>query len=285
MSNLFSMTNVVVNDEFRRQHPTYTAKTKTVALNDLIASVAASNPLWTFTTHNWQSMAYRTEVMVTRFKVSHDGVYLGTIAYGYNRGRDGFCIGNERISEKLERGNETFTSDPKKALQIIKKMFGKPDAQEQLKATTNKASEILMSAYRVKQRKIANNDHTINAKMIEFAEGVGAVQFALHLTQRNDNTTIAIMQDNDVLKTEMLTVEGVKDAFDNDKVSMVIVVDKNYVVKTGDNVQLYDDNTLPEHIRGKLGLLKLVEDEQVVTGIGCRVSVNAFVVVLDEPHS
>jgi hypothetical protein len=279
------MTNVVISDMCRNQCFDYTAKAKTVGLNDLIASVAASNPLWTFTTHNWQTSDYRKEIIVTRFRVTHDGVDLGTISYGYNRGKDGFCISNERISKKMERNNEMFTSDTKKALQTIKKMFSKPDAQEHLNASINKADAILMNAYRVKQRKIANNDHTINAKMIEFAEGVGAVQFALHLTQRNDKTTIALMQDNDVLKTEMLTVEGVKDAFDHDKVSMVIVVDKNYVVKTGDNVQLYDDNTLPEHIRGKLGLLKLVEDEQVVTGIGCRVSVNAFVVVLDEPHS
>ena len=285
MSNLFSMTNVVVSDECRKQYPDYTAKTKTVGLNDLIVSVAASNPLWTFTTHNWQSNNYREEVMVTRFKVSHDGVDLGTISYGYNRGRDGFCISNERISKKMERNNEMFTSDPKKALQTIKKMFGKPDAQEHLNASENKAAVILDLAVRNKRRTIERNDYNINAKMVEFARGAGAVQFALHLTQQHDSPTIALMQDNDVLKTEMLTVEGVKDAFDHNKVSMVIVVDKNYVVKTGDNVQLYDDNTLPEHIRGKLGLLKLVEDEQVVTGIGCRVSVNAFVVVLDEPHS
>lgn len=285
MSNLFNMTNVVVSDECRRQYPDYTISTKTVGLNDLVASVAASNPLWTFTTYNWQLSHYREQVMVSRFRVTHDGVDLGTISYGYNRGKDGFCISNDRISKKMERSNEMFTSDPKKALQTIKKMFGKPDAQEHLRSSEIKAQEILNSAFRNKQRMIDRNDYNVNAKMVAFARGAGAVQFALHLTQQHDNTTIALMQDTDVLKTEMLTVEGVKDAFDNNKVSMVIVVDKNYVVKTGDNVQLYDDNTLPEHIRGKLGLLKLVENEQVVTGIGCRVSVNAFVVVLDESHS
>ena len=70
--------------------------------------------------------------------------------------------------------------------------------------------------------------------------------------------------------------------FKGKRVSTILVSGKEYIVQTLDNVQLYDDTTLPEHLKAKLGMLKLVEEEQVVTGIGCRVSVDAFVVALDD---
>jgi hypothetical protein len=34
-------------------------------------------------------------------------------------------------------------------------------------------------------------------------------------------------------------------------------------------------------LRGKLGMLKLVEKEQMVTGIGCRVNDEIFVLILE----
>jgi len=52
-----------------------------------------------------------------------------------------------------------------------------------------------------------------------------------------------------------------------------------YVVKTIDNVQSYDDNTLPEEYRGKLGMLKLVEVNQCVSDVGCRTHDDTFLIV------
>jgi hypothetical protein len=55
-----------------------------------------------------------------------------------------------------------------------------------------------------------------------------------------------------------------------------------YLVKVGDDVQLYDDNSLPEIMRGRLGMLKLVEAEYFIEGVGCRVNDEVFVVLMDE---
>jgi len=55
-----------------------------------------------------------------------------------------------------------------------------------------------------------------------------------------------------------------------------------YLVKTDDNVQLYDDTTLPVKFREKLGLLKLVNEKQFVTDVGCRVSKEIYVLKLDK---
>jgi len=45
---------------------------------------------------------------------------------------------------------------------------------------------------------------------------------------------------------------------------------------------LYDDNTLPQEMRGKLGMLKLVEAEQFVTDTGCRINDETFILILEE---
>jgi hypothetical protein len=50
----------------------------------------------------------------------------------------------------------------------------------------------------------------------------------------------------------------------------------------GDDVQLYDDNSLPETMRGKLGMLKLVDAEYFIENVGCRVNDEVFVVLMDE---
>lgn len=53
-----------------------------------------------------------------------------------------------------------------------------------------------------------------------------------------------------------------------------------YTVQFKDKLpETYDDATLPMDYRGKVGLLKLVDDGQMVAGNGCRISRNTFVLV------
>jgi len=83
------------------------------------------------------------------------------------------------------------------------------------------------------------------------------------------------------VKADMMTIKEVTAAMQNDRNALVVLSDGKYIVKIRDNVQLYDDVTFPVELRGKLGMLKLVEKEQMVTGIGCRVSDEIFVLLLE----
>ena len=84
-------------------------------------------------------------------------------------------------------------------------------------------------------------------------------------------------------EAEMLTVTDIEAKFKSDKgTSLVLLSNGKYVVKTGDEVQLYDDNTLPLDMRGKLGMLKLVEPEQMIEGVGCRATTEVFVLLTAE---
>jgi hypothetical protein len=85
---------------------------------------------------------------------------------------------------------------------------------------------------------------------------------------------------NDV-RADMVTIEETTKAFQNHRTALIVLSDSKYIVKIRDNVQLYDDATLPVELRGKLGMLKLVEKEAMVTGIGCRVNDEIFVLILE----
>ena len=90
------------------------------------------------------------------------------------------------------------------------------------------------------------------------------------------------MEKVELLDTEMKTIERVQEDFTKNKTALVVKDLGKYLVKIGDNVELYDDNTLPLDMRMKMGMLKLVEDEQYLTEVGCKVTSEIFVLLVDE---
>jgi hypothetical protein len=84
---------------------------------------------------------------------------------------------------------------------------------------------------------------------------------------------------------ELSTIEGIKTAMGAKKSALIVVDEGKYLVKINDNVQLYDDTTLPAEFRGKLGLLKLVNEKQFITDVGCRVNKEIYVLKLDEQEA
>ena len=279
MSNLFNMNNVRKS----KDDGTLPHKCRSSDFDRLISDAARANPLWTFTPVRTFTNS-SDEVVVSAFQIEQDGTLLGGVCLDYARGKNGVRLTNDRIQKTKSSGRGVFTSDMKKAAVLLKKFFSAPSTAERMDKAQEAAGHTIDRALRMTTRTHQNNEHNLNLKMLKYARNEGMMQFAMHLRATHDTEGLTLIEKTQVAEHEMLTVQDVRDAFTHDKTSMVIVVDKNYVVKTGDNVQLYDDNTLPENIRGKLGMLKLVEPEAVVTGIGCRVSVDAFVVVNDEPQ-
>jgi hypothetical protein len=280
MSNLFNMNNVRKS----KDDGTLPHKCRSSDLDSLISDAARANPLWTFTPVRTFTNS-SDEVVVSAFHIEQDGTLLGGVCLDYVRGNNGVRLTNDRIQKTKSSGRGVFTSDMKKAAVLLRKFFSAPSMAERVIKANGAAIHALDKALRMTTRTHQGYEHPLNTRMLNYVRNEGMMQFAMHLRTTHDTEGLALIEKTQVAEHEMMTVQDVRDAFNANKTSMVVVVDKNYVVKTGDNVQLYDDNTLPEHLRGKLGMLKLVEPEAVVTGIGCRVSVDAFVIVNDEPQS
>jgi len=107
-------------------------------------------------------------------------------------------------------------------------------------------------------------------------------QYVSWLTKTNQVAILEHLTKLEDVKADMVTIKETTDAFQNQKTALVVLADGKYIVKIRDNVQLYDDVTFPHELRGKLGMLKLVEKEQMVTGIGCRVNDEIFVLLLED---
>ena len=289
MSNILGLINFVPGETYAEQERAgeeFRVESKILA--ELARSIAIKNPLWLLTAAqahgrgtNMSGAGIRN---IHAINVLHDGIELGVIRSDYSRGKGGVSMTNLRIRQDMERSSSIFTSDMKKALTIVRKYFVKPSTTEKLDKTTARAEQLYYGASNQAQgiRNRIDSDLLIHVK--DFALNEASTQFALYLKNMNYMTALSDLEKRGPAVAEMLKAEEAFNAFKGGRMATIVISGRDYIVKTLDNVQVYDDTTLPEHLKGKLGMLKLVESEQVVTGIGCRVSVDAYIVTLDDPE-
>jgi hypothetical protein len=201
-----------------------------------------------------------------------------------NRGRV-ICISNDRIGKNRSRSDSYRTQDAEKAVLMAKKMFGKMNPTERIQKAKDAAERVVTRASWNKERERNNHKATLQGALMTWAESKGFAMFLEYLNteatpQHARNINIS-MEKLEVLDTEMKTIERVQQEFSNDKTALVVKDSGKYLVRIGDKVDLYDDNSLPVDMRMKMGMLKLVEDEQYLTDVGCKVTSEIFVLLVD----
>jgi hypothetical protein len=195
-------------------------------------------------------------------------------------------VSNDRIGKNRQRSDAYRTQDADKAVLMAKKMFGKMNPAERLQKAKEAAERVVSRATWNKERERNNSVGVLQAAMLEWVTGPAFNTF-LDYIEKDAPLTIKhkVTEAHEkvkVLNTEMKTIERVQLDFGNSKTALVVKDSGKYLVKIGDNVDLYDDNTLPQDMRMKVGMLKLVEDEQYLTDVGCKVTSEIFVLLVDE---
>lgn len=252
---------------------------------EVIWELAMKNPMWTFkgTTFNWVDKNTDIKIMVlTSFTINQSWEMLGSIQRNYNRrnGLNGVEIKNHRLET---RDNSYKTTDAAKAIAKIKKTFKPRSVPEIAAESEDKANAVVRQEKHGKDRVVNKHKEEIKQKAIDYVtKGPGYALF-LEYAKKNDDASVAnSLEMLAIASNELSTIEGIKDAMGAKKSALIVVDEGKYLVKINDNVQLYDDTTLPVEFRGKLGLLKLVNEKQFVTDVGCRVSKEIYVLKLDE---
>lgn len=242
--------------------------TLSVRLTQYLWTLAKEYPLWTFKMYSYRS-----------FEVLKDGESLGYVGEEWYGRSHALFVRNDRIAQQNERKNAYHTQDIHKAMLRVKKMFSPMTLTERVSKAREQAHTVLMRQERGTHRLIATHESPINKSLLEYAKE-NFSQYVLWLKEKHDLTMLAHLKELEDAKVDMATIQEAQSAFaSKGKHALIVLADGKYIVKVLDNVQLYDDTTLPVDLRGKLGMLKLVEDEQMVTGIGCRVSNEIFVVL------
>jgi hypothetical protein len=255
-------------------------------LDPVISRLASLNPLWTFVINN-SGLGMSNNRVACGFIVKLDGEELGQIGLSYmgNRGRV-ISISNDRIGKGRQRSDSYRTEDADKAILMAKKMFGKMNPSERISKAKDAAERVVSRAHWNKERERTQHQSLVKNEMLAWAETKGNAMFLEYLKAEaipslRHKVTVS-MEKVELLDTEMKTIEKVQEDFSNNKTALIVKDLGKYLVKIGDNVELYDDNTLPLDMRMKMGMLKLVQDEEYLTDIGCKVTSEIFVLLVDE---
>ena len=287
--NTLELNNVELSTKVAKEVASNTRELKGVdkLIDPVVQRLAVLNPLWRFMVESvtYDNSTDPQSLKAVEFKVMEAGEELGTISKEYH-GRDYVIqISNERIGKDRVRRGGYKTKDADKAILKAKKMFFKLKPSERVDKAMKDASGVIQQQSRRKDRERYNHAETIQNAAHKFIMGTGFSLFLEHIktmAESERNKIYKAQAEHERISEEMLTIEKVKSQFENGKTALVIKDDGKYLVKIGDAIQLYDDNTLPNDMRGKLGMLKLVEAEAFVSNTGCRINDEVFVLVVEE---
>lgn len=244
-----------------------------IGMRNIVEQFAIHKPEWSFTLV--MPPSYPT---VDKVKVHCGSELLGEITREWFNRRYVIGVRSHRAANGIGKHR---TADVQKAAALVKKMFVPRNRTELLANAANEAGSVIYNVYRNFHYERDNLETRMRKHAIAFSMEHRS-EFADYLTNVGATEVANGLTKHEEAALNLITVEKVKSLFESDKTALVLLDGGDYVVKIGGSVDVYNDTTLPTHMRGKLGMLKLVEQGQVVSDIGCRVNDNVFVVVIDE---
>ena len=277
--NLFALSNVELHPDVSKKLGQESIGQPPTDMCRLVMNLAMANPLWRFVVTD--TMGDHKPV---GFTVVDSGEEIGKIGRQYYRGNYKLSLTNDRISDARERTSSYRTSDVDKAVLMAKKMFFRLKPNERIDKAYDKAKQVMNNQAHEKSRDMRYSERETQESALKFIMGTGLPLFLAYvngLPEHEKKPMLKKLEETKKFKDDMLTIESIRNRFGDNKAALVIKDEGKYLVKIGQDVQVYDDNTLPVEMRGKLGMLKLVEAEHFVSDIGCRINDEIFVVLTE----
>ena len=277
--NLFALSNVEIHPDVTKKIKEETLEQPPTNIARLVMHLAMANPLWRFVVTDISGLR------ATNFSVIDSGEVIGKIGRQYYRGDYKISLTNDRISNARERTSSYRTGDVDKAILMAKKMFFRLKPNERIEKAYSEANRVMQNQWHDKTREYRYAEREVEASAVKFIMGTGFPLFLSYLDglpEAEKKPMLKKMEKSKELKQDMLTIESIKEKFGSEHTALIIKDEGKYMVKIGQDVQIYDDNTLPVEMRGKLGMLKLVEAEHFVSSVGCRINDEIFVVLTQE---
>lgn len=252
-------------------------------LKEVLWELASKYPLWQFKATEPPVRIYDlVGAIQTSFTVSLNSEKLGTISRTRSKtSNSAIAIACKRIADKMARRSCYITDDPKKAIAKVRKEFVPMTVAETIQAAMGTAIAESHSIFSDKRSEYRNYLVNVQEAAIKFCKNDGHKVFVEHLERTGDRTTLSRMNAVNELSSEMMTISSVRDKIGKAGSALVVLDEGKYLVKILDDLQLYDDTTLPQYMREKLGLLKLVQPKQFISSAGYRVSEEVFVIDLE----
>ena len=242
---------------------------------DVVYSIFERNPTYTVMVTDSRGGHMPDERFVIRAMVVYSkGEKLGHISDSYKRGNYGVDISSSYVPN-----GSTFTSDSKRAATLAKKYLLPKTRADKIKEAAVKAGGVISNVAHNHNSALQQTIRNLRELAYNYVMGEGRTGFEQNLARTQN---LQMLEKHGEQQDRVNTIEHIKSLYGTDKTALVILDAGQYVVKIGEYVNLYNDSTFPHTMRGKLGMLKLVENGQMISDVGCKVNAETFVLVVDE---
>ena len=265
--NLIGRTNVIDATGANSHLPIQTNYYLFLTLNNL----TLSKPNWRFKATDYA--AYTGYYVISEFKIIEDDEVLGTVSIEYKGRGEKIKVRNKRIDDKRDRGNGYFTDDPAKAELAIRKHFFCMAEDERLLQAAADARGVVKGENRDKAWAKNRVRNSLLEKSYDFAKK----HMALYLEEYPQLKPVHAEYLE--AREQHKVTYSVDDALDKERAMVVVCDGTRYLTQTGREVKTFDESDLSFDMRRKIGLLKLVQDKQMISDVGCRIDSSTFVLL------
>lgn len=246
-------------------------------LKDLIEQLALKYPQWTFVETSCTSMANDKTYLAHRFDIKDKREVLGTIDKDYCGNGYRYRIDNHRIESMRERGCGMKTIHLNKAIKHVDKFFSRKSVSEKLTEAKLKVEQVVNQVANEKDWALR---HTWNS-LDKHAKAFVTNNYQQFIDSVVDKSSITIQLEQLPKQfEEERSVDYMQSMLAKGNAFVVFIDGIHYSVQKGkDPLQIKESDELPDFMRRAIGLLKLVENNQVVNGVGLRVNESTFLVL------
>jgi hypothetical protein len=248
-------------------------------LAPLLAEVINRYPQWSFVAisgNYHERLADGSRVrLATKFNVVEKREVLGYIGYdrSYSRG-DQFVVGNDRISATKDRQAYTKTTKLDVALRLVKKNFSPKTNDEYFEKTVQEVSENLNRLVTRSNQDTRGYYNSLQATMAQYVR-LNWDSFVSTLNEEGKASCAKYMEAHEKLQTN----EAVRTAYTTGEASTILIKDNEYIIRNKGGTTVCPTEQLPQELKLKLGMLKLVAINTVVDGMGYRATEDSYVIV------
>ena len=278
---LNTMKNIVWEESLDRPHRPALSIILHPDLEPVFDKLMRDRPTWRFKSN--ERVHAGGDVAVTRHAVSFD-IYDGEEKLGKlwrdTHWRDQevrYCFNNFRLQKERQRNSVSYTTKPDVAVKRIVKAFHMKTPSERAVDAQNAVREVVSNVAQEATWPVRKAKSLIEQEFFNYATTHwDEVKHMLGDKADKIDLPSLVQTHDDARHMQEAVSQG-------NGVNVQLEPNGTYAtsrpVNTGYETHSYTDATLPDHIRGALGLLKLIEDKDSIDNVGARVSATLYYVM------
>lgn len=278
---LNSMKNIVWEEPLDRPHRPALTVILHPDLEPVFDKLMRDRPTWRF--KSYELIHAGGDVAVTRDAVRFD-IYEGDEKLGQlwreTHWRDGevrYCFNNFRLHQERQRNSVSYTTKPDIAVKRIVKAFHMKTPSERAVDAQKDVRDTVSNLVQVTDWPVRKARTALEAEFFLYAaRHWDEAKLILPITAKDFNLPelLAANECATLMQDAVNQGNGV-----NVRLEPNGTYSTSRPINTGYETHSYTDATLPDHIRGALGLLKLIEDKTSIDNVGARVSATLYYVM------